>query len=170
MKYDYATLYNKVSGFLRPRKRLTTAIRIFNKACTLLFLALYGGFIAYAVVRKFAPLTLVRILGAPALCLFLVTVLRYAINRPRPYSERGAGIVPLHEKKTQDKSFPSRHTACAFVIALTVLPYAVWLGIPLLVFACALAFARFALGLHYPSDLLAGGALGILCAFAGIFL
>lgn len=170
MKYDYITLYNKVSGVLREKPRLVKGIRIFNKVCTILFLAFYGGFVAYAVVRKFAPLTLVRILGAPALCLFLVTVLRYVINRPRPYSERGAGISPLHEKKAQDYSFPSRHTACAFVIAMTVLPYAVWLGVPLLILAGALAFSRFALGLHYPSDILAGAGMGILCGLAGIFL
>lgn len=169
MKYDYAKFYNPVALFLRPRKRLTLALRIFSKVSTLLFIGAYGAFLAYALSREFAPLTLVRILLAPALCLFLVTVLRYVINRPRPYSERGAGISPLHEKKAQDYSFPSRHTACAFVIAMTVLPYAVWLGVPLLILAGALAFSRFALGLHYPSDILAGAGMGILCGLAGIF-
>jgi membrane-associated phospholipid phosphatase len=112
----------------------------------------------------------VRILLAPALCLFLVTVLRYVINRPRPYCERGAGIIPLVDKRTQDKSFPSRHTASAFVLALTLLPYALWAGIPLLILACGVGLVRFALGLHYPSDIIAGAGIGILCGLAGILL
>ena len=170
MKYDYAKFYNGFALFLRPRKRLTLALRIFSKISTLLFIGAYGAFIAYAILCKFAPLTLVRVLLAPALCLFLVTVLRYVINRPRPYHERGAGIIPLVEKNTQDKSFPSRHTASAFVIALTILPYALWAGIPLLVLASLVGFVRFALGVHYPSDILAGAGLGILCALAGILL
>ncbi len=170
MKYNYEKFYNTLALFLRPRKRLTLALRIFSKASTLLFIGAYGAFLAYALLREFAPFTLVRILLAPALCLFLVTVLRYVINRPRPYNERGAGIIPLVEKRAQDKSFPSRHTACAFVIALTVLPYALWAGIPLLVLAGLVGVVRFALGVHYPSDIVAGAGLGILCGLAGILL
>ena len=170
MKYDYVACYEKVSGGLRAKPKLLTGIRVFNKACTLLFFAVYGAFLLYAVLDDFHPIDLMKIIGAPALCLLVVTVLRHAINRPRPYSEQGAKIVPLHEKKTQDKSFPSRHSASAFVIAVTLLPYAVWLGVPLLFLGSLLAFTRFALGLHYPSDLVAGAGIGILCGLVGIFL
>ena len=170
MKYDYVACYEKVSGILRKKPKLLTGIRVFNKACTLLFFAVYGVFLVYAVVKDFHPIDLMKLLGVPAVCLFLVTVLRYAVNRPRPYSEQGAGITPLHNKKTQDKSFPSRHTASAFVIAVALLPHAVWLGVPLLVLACMLAFTRFALGLHYPSDLIVGALLGLVCGCIGLIL
>jgi len=40
------------------------------------------------------------------------------------------------------------------------MPYVLWAGAGLLVCSLALAYIRFALGLHYPSDLLAGSIVG----------
>ncbi len=163
MRYDYKQLYEKNAAFFRERAGLTKALRLFNKLSTALFFVAYGVFLAVAVKKDYPAETLIKLLGAPALCLFFVTVLRLAVDRPRPYDEAGAGIVPLHNKKGDGKSFPSRHVASAFVIATTLLPYAVWLGAPLLAIGLCLAYARFALGLHYPSDLLAGMILGMGC-------
>ncbi|MBQ8291087.1 MAG: phosphatase PAP2 family protein [Clostridia bacterium] len=170
MKYDYVAIYEKNAERLKGKEKLLRFIRLFNKLATALFFVAYAVFVGVAVFKDYPAKQLIGILGAPALCLFLVTVLRYAINRPRPYSEQGAGITPLHEKKALDKSFPSRHVASAFVIATTLLPYAVWAGAPLLAIGFALAYIRFALGLHYPTDLVGGAVLGILCGAVNFFL
>ena len=163
MIYDYKKLYEKNATFFRERVGLTKVLRIFNKLSTALFFVAYGVFLVYAIKTDYTSENLIKILGAPALCLFLVTVLRLAVDRPRPYDEAGAGITPLHNKKGDGKSFPSRHLACAFVIATTLLPYALWASIPLFVIGLCLAYARFALGLHYPSDLFFGILLGVGC-------
>ncbi|MBQ8323125.1 MAG: phosphatase PAP2 family protein [Clostridia bacterium] len=172
MKYDYKTLYEKNAAFYNARPKAKQALLVFNLLFTLVFFLAYGALAVDSLISpdRFGVTDTVKILGIPALCVFLVTVLRLAVNRPRPYSEAGAKIEPLLKKHgAQDKSFPSRHISCAFVIAFVFLPYkvfgaAIWVGATLLVLACVLAYIRFALGLHYPSDLVGGAALAFFCS------
>jgi undecaprenyl-diphosphatase len=86
--------------------------------------------------------------------------------RPRPFNVYPA-IVCVG--KTLDQfSFPSGHTmhAAAFsIVAVAHFPALFWLVTP---FAVLVALSRPILGLHYPSDVLAGAALG--AAIAGISL
>ncbi len=168
MRYSYAKLYEKNYNFYADKPRLTTAIKLADKLLTAAFFTVYAVALfltANAVAQKNAPYdTFMRLVGAPLFCLLIVSVLRLAIRRPRPYSEDGANITPLTTKKTSaDKSFPSRHLASAFVIAASLLPYYPIVSICLLPFAFALGYIRFALGLHYPSDLFVGAFLGALC-------
>ena len=61
-------------------------------------------------------------------------------------------------------SFPSGHTlhAASFtVIIVTSFPELAWLCAP---FAALVAASRVVLGLHYPSDVLAGAAIGACLA------
>lgn len=164
MKYSYVSLYEKNAALFNARPALKKGLFLCDRLLTLGFFLAYGAFVLCAIALEYAPEDLMRVLGAPALCLFLVSLLRLAIYRPRPYSEKGANITPLYPKKGDgDHSFPSRHIACAFVIALTLLPYSTGAGVCLTVFGALLAYVRFALGWHYPTDLLAGGILGALC-------
>ena len=82
--------------------------------------------------------------------------------RPRPFNVYPA-IVCVG--KTLDQfSFPSGHTmhATAFsIVALAYYPALFWLVVP---FALLVALSRPILGLHYPSDVLAGAALGAVIA------
>lgn len=86
--------------------------------------------------------------------------------RPRPFNVYPA-IVCMG--KTLDQfSFPSGHTlhAVAFSsIAVSYFPTLIWLVAP---FAFLVALSRPILGLHYPSDVLAGAALGGLLALASL--
>lgn len=82
--------------------------------------------------------------------------------RPRPFN-----VYPtiICVGKTLDQfSFPSGHTmhAVAFsIVAVTYFPGLFWLVTP---FTVLVALSRPILGLHYPSDVLAGAALGALIA------
>ena len=65
-----------------------------------------------------------------------------------------------------DHSFPSGHAATSFAGA-TVLAFAYpRLAPALLVLAAAVAFSRVYVGVHYPLDVIAGAALGVLVATA----
>ena len=135
-----------------------------NYALTWLFIGVYAGLIAYAVWAKLNALAFGGILVLPVLCLCAVAVLRLSLRRPRPYSETGANIIPFIQKEgNDDKSFPSRHLASAFVIASLFMPLIPWLSGALYAFGVALGYTRFALGLHYPSDLFGGAVVGLLC-------
>lgn len=165
MKYDYKTLYQKNAEFYEARPFAKQLLFIGNLALPLLFLFSYGGFLFYAIFTKFDTVELIKLLLLPSFCLLLVMILRLAVDRPRPYSAQGANIQPLFRKKSKDKeSFPSRHVACAFVIALVIGAYFPFAGIFLCLLAFALAYIRFSLGLHYPSDLFGGAITGALCA------
>jgi membrane-associated phospholipid phosphatase len=89
------------------------------------------------------------------------TALKLVVRRPRPQLP---DLPPLTGTPTQ-LSFPSAHTATAFAGARLYsqmgLPAA-----PLYAFAGALALSRLYLGVHYPSDILAGALLGSAIAAA----
>ena len=164
MKYNYKTLYEKNAAFYQARPFLQNALQTVSHVITGLCGVAYCILLYFAFTTPYAVSTLIPLLSAPALCFVIVTVLRLAIFRPRPYAENGANIIPLSKKKDgENHSFPSRHVACAFVIATVFLPLIPWAGISLLLLSTVLAYVRFSLGLHYPTDLLAGAIIGILC-------
>ena len=162
----YKKLYEPHAAFFRKRAWLVKTLRVLNYALTGGIAAAYFAFLIYlSVIKAWYALGLCAII--PFACLLAVTLLRSVFNRPRPYANGGAGITPLFCKwHKSDKSFPSRHLAAATVIGVVTLPYLPILGISVLVGGLLLSYIRFAAGLHYPTDLLAGIGLGAL--FGGL--
>jgi membrane-associated phospholipid phosphatase len=66
--------------------------------------------------------------------------------------------------RSTDPSFPSDHATGAFAIAVAVLLISWRVGLGFLLFAAAIAVSRVIVGVHYPSDVLAGAAIGSACA------
>jgi membrane-associated phospholipid phosphatase len=85
----------------------------------------------------------------------LNTAIKPLVGRRRPELP---GLPPLTSTPT-DLSFPSAHAATSFAGAIAYsrlgLPRA-----PLYALAAALSFSRVDLGVHHPSDVLAGAVLG----------
>lgn len=160
----YLALYDRSAAFYNARPKAKRALQLANTFLPWLFVIAYLGLWAYGVYQaQLAEKQLLELFFFPALCLLLVFALRLLIDRPRPYSPSGAGVVPLVRVSGADnKSFPSRHMASAAVIAMAFMPYLPAVGVVLLVLGFALAYMRFAVGLHYPTDLLVGWLLGVL--------
>lgn len=162
MKYDYTRIYNKNAAFYNTHPRAKVLLCNANLFLTVLFplayLLLWGYELFFGTANAKELLWLFFL---PALALLIVSVLRIVIRRPRPYTSQGANITPLLEKSSRDdESFPSRHATSAAVIGTVFLHFFPAVGGLLLVASLALAYTRFALGLHYPSDLLVGLVLG----------
>ena len=170
MKHDfYKKIYEGNANFLSSRSFAKKALPIIDKILTGGFFVAYGVLCLYAITKKTGAVDMLPIFFAPMLGLLVVSALQLLIDKPRPYSENGAGITPLVKKNKEGHSFPSRHIACACVIATTCLPYLMPLGIFLYFLSVLLIYTRFSLGLHYLSDLFAGGILGVLCGLS-VFL
>ncbi len=65
---------------------------------------------------------------------------------------------------------PSNHTSSAFVLALTAFRLSAALGAVMLLLACLTGLSRISAGLHWPSDVAAGAALGICFGLLGLIL
>ncbi|MGH8686410.1 MAG: phosphatase PAP2 family protein [Burkholderiales bacterium] len=99
-----------------------------------------------------------------AACTLAYKLLKRGTLRPRPFQSLAhiaAGAAPLDAY-----SFPSGHTLHAVAFTLVALAYWPWLAPVLVPFTLLTAASRIALGLHYPSDVLAGAALGAAIASA----
>ena len=87
------------------------------------------------------------------------------IRKPRPYVTYPHLIVPYSSE--QSLSFPSGHTSLAFTTATALsLKYPKWYIIaPSYLWASSVGYSRMNLGVHYPSDVVAGALLGAGSAY-----
>jgi undecaprenyl-diphosphatase len=82
--------------------------------------------------------------------------------RPRPYQVHQD--VWLSGKPLDHFSFPSGHTLHAVAFGLVALFYYPPLAVVLMPFIAMVGISRVVLGLHYPSDVLAGATFGYVIA------
>jgi undecaprenyl-diphosphatase len=92
-------------------------------------------------------------------------VLKRVSGRPRP----PAGLVPVAREPRRmpfTTSFPSGHAASAAAFTTAVVMELPWTCVLLVPLSAAVAASRVVIGVHYPSDVVAGAALGIAAAAA----
>lgn len=89
------------------------------------------------------------------------TSLKFIVRRERPYVKYKNNIVM--RDTSGPYSFPSGHTTSAFATATALsLSYRKWyVTVPSYLYAGFVAYSRLRLGVHYPTDVLGGMALGI---------
>lgn len=96
--------------------------------------------------------------------------MKYLVDRERPF-DRYPDRVHAYSYESSP-SFPSGHTATAFALATSLsIKYPKWYVIaPSAFWACSVGVSRMNEGVHYPSDVLAGAAIGAGCAVVNIYV
>ena len=154
---------NRQSRYLSVRNLFRLASRLgdgmFWYTLMAVLLLRYQGAALHAVLHM---------LAVGLSCTAVYKLVKHKTLRPRPFNVYPS-IVCMG--KTLDQfSFPSGHTLHAVgfsIIAAYYFPALVWLVLP---FSLLVALSRPVLGLHYPSDVLAGALIGTVIASCSLFL
>ncbi|MCI8725904.1 MAG: phosphatase PAP2 family protein [Hungatella sp.] len=141
-----------------------------NDVLTPLFTAVTGlgdkGFIwillslVLLTSKKTRETGMIALLGLLLSLLVINLALKNLVARERPF-DMIEGLIPLIERPG-DYSFPSGHSASSFAAAgVMVRRLPRWAGIPLFLLAVMISLLRLYVGVHYPTDVLAGVAIGL---------
>ena len=111
---------------------------------------------------KAAMVPVIHIVAVGTVSTLIYKWLKTKTSRLRPF-ELNQLILPGAE--TLDRfSFPSGHTLHAVAVSIVALSYYPTLGWLVIPFSILVAASRPILGLHYPTDVLAGAAIGGIVA------
>lgn len=146
-------------GFEDPLRAYVASSEVLFAAVVVLLLLMPGTRRGIARRAGLAAAT------STALALLVAHFLSSAVNRPRPFVAHPSTIHAFIAHAA-DPSFPSDHATAAFAIATAVALRVRRLGVLLLVLAGVLAAGRVFLGVHYPTDVLGGAAIGAAMAGA----
>jgi undecaprenyl-diphosphatase len=117
-----------------------------------------------------SPATGLRFLSAGLIAysleLPLYKLVKHLIKRDRPCE----ALADVHRRIVPSDrfSFPSGHTAAAFVMAVLIAHFFPLLTVPAVGWAVLVGLSRIYLGVHYPTDILAGMGLGMFCAYCSL--
>ena len=159
------SLYQAINGLAGRSDVFEDAMRFVAIDGQLLFVAILAGlFLARGKWTSRNGRHGVAAAGFSALlALGVAQLLSHLWERPRPYIAH-PGDAHLFIDPSPDPSFPSDHATAAFAIAVSIWlrhRRAGWLALAL---ATLLSVSRVAVGTHYPTDVLAGAAIGTLAA------
>ena len=160
-------LFHHIFGWGDRGVTLNRSFRLISwsaNGCLYPFLVLYVHLTLGAATSK--PLLLSAAL-AFLLERLLYHLLKQSMKRDRPYE--CIVDVQFRVRPPDQFSFPSGHTASAFLMMTLLASFFPVLQIPTLLWASTVGIARVYLGVHYPTDVLAGAVLGIFTARVGIW-
>jgi undecaprenyl-diphosphatase len=159
------SLLHALNGFLYHHDAVEDPLLTFIEASEVLFAGTLLLVFVAAHGARHAPWRRAAVAAAlsAGLALAIGKVISELVDRARPFVA-DPGSVHLFTHHAPDPSFPSDHATAAFAIAVAIaLRKRAW-GVAALVAATVLSVGRVAIGVHYPSDVLAGAALGALAA------
>ena len=161
--------YKTMNAYFSETKARSQTIKALHDVLPLVMYIFYPvQMIALAINNGIGSEVFLRFTLIPLCTLIFVTVIRVLINAKRPYEVYD--YTPAVHKDTKGKSFPSRHTVCAFIIAMAFLYVNFRVGVIMLVIAAIIGVTRVLAGVHFIRDVISGAAIGILIGVLGFFV
>lgn len=154
-----ATIVQAAHNFFTSAPGIRTAIIFFNYA-TVGALVLLTAYVAY---KKRSANTLLLFLLTSAVGYLVSIAAKWFWVRPRPFVT--LGFEPLVSVASYSLSFPSSHATVAFALATAMYMHNKKYGRVAVMLATLVALARVAVGVHYPTDVLAGALLGVITSY-----
>ena len=115
--------------------------------------------------KKTRPIGITVLLSLLFDFLIINVTLKGLVARPRPFVVNEA-ITPLVANVNPLRSFPSGHTSGSFSAMFALNKWVPKkIGISAIVLATFVALSRLYVGVHYPTDILGGLAVGIVSSF-----
>ncbi len=159
------SLLHTLNDFLFRHDQVEDPLLFYVNASEALFIATLAVVFLLAHGRRhiaWRRATVAAVLSA-GLGLAVAKVISELVDRARPFVADPHG-VHLFSGHAADPGFPSDHATAAFAIATAIVLRKRGAGIAALVAATVLSIGRVALGIHYPSDVIAGAAVGSAAA------
>ena len=148
----------------KTKFRKETLLR-FCKRPPWLLMGIYVCFIAFLAFTR--DTKIVFFIAVPVIDLIFVTILRFLLDKPRPFEVYQ--IEPL-TKHSKGNSCPSRHTASAFIIGMACLYVNIPFGVLTLCMACIVGATRVLCGLHFIRDVLIGAGISVVLGIIGFYV
>ncbi|OHA50679.1 MAG: hypothetical protein A3A97_02025 [Candidatus Terrybacteria bacterium RIFCSPLOWO2_01_FULL_40_23] len=121
-------------------------------------LGIWAWFLIRKRSRQVIFIGLVGLASAFVSRFIIVTIVRFFVERSRPFAELDLTPVFSHDPSN---SFPSGHAAFFFALIPVMLVFSKKAGLIFSVIAIAMALSRVIAGVHWFSDVLVGGLIGL---------
>lgn len=111
------------------------------------------------IAKKYHKFSSLILLSSYVIAKYTYGAIKLFVHRPRPFVTLDNVRLLLGQR--DGFSFPSGHSTISFCLATVIAMRYPKARYPVFIAALLVAFSRPYLGLHYPSDILAGAILGI---------
>ncbi len=131
------------------------------------FYFLFAIYMYFAQPELFKPTMFVSLIGF-GIHLPIYFILKNMIRRVRPFNAHNDidnMVYPIDEF-----SFPSGHTAAAFLVAFIISHFIPALAVYMYIYASLVGLSRIYVGVHYPSDIIAGAAFGTGVGWGAVYI
>lgn len=162
---DWSVVHS-LNHFLVRNDGVEDPLKFYVQIAEVLFLAILVVVCVFARHPRGRPYRRTAVAAglSAGLGLIVTAIVAHLYYRARPFVAH-PGVVHVFLSHARDSSFPSDHATASAAVAIAILLRAKWgWGFVMVALALILDFGRVALGLHYPTDILGGAAIGAAAA------